>query len=399
LGTPNQLKSFSSNFNIDGAKYRFCFDLDNTLVSYPKISGDYSSVEPIKRVINFSNFLYDQGHTIIIHTARRMRTHGGNVGRVQADISKITFDTLDKFDIKYHEIYFGKPYAQFYIDDLAVSAFGDLEKETGFYNIHPKTRDHNKIEIFDNYIIKTSEYIDGEKYFYQNIPDISKKYFPKLLGYDNNSIKLSKIEGIPISFLNTSGILTEKILSNLFTSLDFLHKNKPIESNINIYSNYLSKFNERIDSYDFSNYDGFMKLKNELIQFLDKYESEKRGIAGLIHGDPVLTNILIDSKDCIKFIDMRGKLGSELSIYGDLFYDWAKLYQSIIGYDYILMDKDLNYDNINKNKLIFEDFIINKFGEDKLDNIKQITKSLILTLIPIHNNYRCQMFYNLIKTI
>lgn len=399
LGTPNQLKSFSSNFNIDGYKYRFCFDLDNTLVSYPKIEGDYSSVEPIKRVINFSNFLYDQGHTIIIHTARRMRTHAGNVGRVQADIAKITYDTLDKFDIKYHEIYFGKPYAQFYIDDLAVSTFSDLEKETGFYNIHPKTRDHNSIEIFDNYIIKTSEYIDGEKYFYQNIPNISKKYFPELLGYDNNSIKLSKIEGIPISFLNTSGILTEKILSNLFTSLDFLHQNKPNESNINIYSNYLNKFNKRIDSYDFSSYDGFIELKNELIQFLDKYETEKRGIVGLIHGDPVLTNTLIDSKDYIKFIDMRGKLGNELSIYGDIFYDWAKLYQSIIGYDYILMDKDLNYDNINKNKLIFENFIVNKFGEDKLDDIKQITKSLILTLIPIHNNHRCQMFYNLIKTI
>ena len=32
-------------------KLRICFDLDNTLVSYPKVKGDYSSVEPITKNI------------------------------------------------------------------------------------------------------------------------------------------------------------------------------------------------------------------------------------------------------------------------------------------------------------------------------------------------------------
>jgi capsule biosynthesis phosphatase len=140
LGTPNQLKSFSSNLNSYNEKYRFCFDLDNTLVTYPEIDGDYTSVKPIQRTINFLNFLHSQGHTIIIYTARRMKTHSSNVGKVQSDIGKITFETLDKFEIKYDEIYFGKPYAHFYIDDLSIKPFDDLEKETGFYNIHPETR-------------------------------------------------------------------------------------------------------------------------------------------------------------------------------------------------------------------------------------------------------------------
>jgi len=60
LGTPNQLKSFSSNLNTDNSKYRFCFDLDNTLVTYPEIEGDYTSVKPINRTINFLNFLHSQ---------------------------------------------------------------------------------------------------------------------------------------------------------------------------------------------------------------------------------------------------------------------------------------------------------------------------------------------------
>ena len=36
---------------------------------------------------------------------------------------------------------------------------------------------------------------------------------------------------------------------------------------------------------------------------------------------------------------MRGKVGDKLTIYGDWLYDWAKIYQSIIGYDEILLSK------------------------------------------------------------
>ena len=50
-----------------------------------------------------------------------MRTHSGNVGAVVRDIGKVTIDTLDKYSIPYDEIYFGKPYAHFYIDDLAIN--------------------------------------------------------------------------------------------------------------------------------------------------------------------------------------------------------------------------------------------------------------------------------------
>ena len=77
--------------------------------------------------------LYAQGHTIIILTGRRMRTHSGNVAAVIADIGATTINSLKRYGIPYHELAFGKPYAQFYIDDLAVNACDDIYKETGFY--------------------------------------------------------------------------------------------------------------------------------------------------------------------------------------------------------------------------------------------------------------------------
>lgn len=397
LGTPNQLKTFSSNLNQSNEKYRFCFDLDNTLVTYPEISGDYSSVKPLSNTINFLNFLHSLGHTIIIHTARRMRTHGGNVGKVQVDIGMITIETLNKFGIKYDELYFGKPYAHFYIDDLSIKPFDNLEKETGFYNVHPETRSHNRIEIFDNYIIKYSTSIEGERYYYENIPSEFKYLFPSILESGEDYIKLEKIHGIPISFLNVNNTLTEKILLKILYEFYHLHQNSIEIENINIYSNYYDKVLNRIKSYDFSSYENFETTSSKILEFLRSYEDNKSGRFGIIHGDPVFTNILIDTKDNLKMIDMRGKIGNVLTIYGDIFYDYAKIYQSLIGYDHILMGKEIDTEFLNKNIEVFDNFIIQHYGVENLINIKNITNSLLLSLIPLHDNDKCIKYYNLIN--
>ncbi len=132
LGTPAQLRSFCTSWRLQPT-LRICFDLDHTLVTAPRVSGDYSTCEPIPENIAYCRQLYEQGHTIIIATGRRMRTHKGNVAAVVADVGQITLKSLQDCGIPYHEISFGKPYAQFYIDDLAVSAFTDLPKAIGFY--------------------------------------------------------------------------------------------------------------------------------------------------------------------------------------------------------------------------------------------------------------------------
>jgi capsule biosynthesis phosphatase len=130
LGTPEQLSNFMKT--VKSVFKRFCFDLDNTLVTPPRTPGDYSTCEPIKNMIAYVRKLYAEGHFIIIHTARRMRTHRGNVGAVVADVGLQTLVQLQRFDVPYHELIFGKPYADFYIDDKAVIALvDDITKETG----------------------------------------------------------------------------------------------------------------------------------------------------------------------------------------------------------------------------------------------------------------------------
>ena len=99
----------------------------------------YISAESSSRLLHgqVCRALHAQGHTIIIATARRMRTHKGNVPAVVADIGEITLRQLREMGIPHDEISFGKPWAQFYVDDLAVNAHRDLHKEIGFYPQSP----------------------------------------------------------------------------------------------------------------------------------------------------------------------------------------------------------------------------------------------------------------------
>jgi hypothetical protein len=85
-----------------------------------------------------------------------MKTHKGNVGAIVADIGKVTFESLDKFDIPYDEIHFGKPYANFYVDDLAVNANSSLDKAIGIYNTNTPPRSFNKVEYTNDTVTKTT---------------------------------------------------------------------------------------------------------------------------------------------------------------------------------------------------------------------------------------------------
>jgi capsule biosynthesis phosphatase len=412
LGTPIQLKFFYNNYPKNSCftmlnkikTMRFCFDLDNTLVTFPKIKNDYTSVEPIEKNINFLRYLKSFGHTIIIHTARRMKTHHGNIGKIMSDVGKITFDTLLKYDIPYDEIYFGKPYADIYIDDLGLNCFSDLDKELGFYMDQIQPRDFNQLErnTIDIYT-KYSNDLSGEIYYYNNIPKSVKDMFPIMFDYDANKntwYKIEQIKGLTCSTLYNSELLTKTTLHSIMASLNRLHDlNIEDGEDVNIYKNYSEKMELRYNSYNYSRFKDYEKTYGEILSFLKDYEANQKGKKVVIHGDTVLTNIMINEFDKIKFIDMRGKVGDTLTICGDWLYDWAKLYQSLIGYDTILMDKVVSPDYKNEMLAIFEEYFMSNHTKEDFSNMKMITKSLLLTLIPIHNNEKCQEYYNLISKI
>jgi len=405
LGTPLQLKFFYNNYPQKSSlnnesviiKKRICFDLDNTLVTFPTVRGDYTSVKPIEKNINFLKYLKSFGNTIIIYTARRMKTHSGNIGKINSDIGKITFETLDKFNIPYDEIYFGKPYADLYIDDLALNCFDDLEKESGYYNNKIEPRDFHTIHMdsFDT-IIKKGD-LKGENYYYENIPSPLKDMFPLYILGTSKSITIEKINGLTVTELYLSKNLNTHTFIHILNSVNRIHNCDIInDDDINLYENYASKLINRYKNFDYSTFENSKYMYESILVKLQDYEKNKEGIKKIVHGDPVFTNIIINNYGKIKFIDMRGKVGDKLTICGDWLYDWAKVYQSIIGYDEILLSKIIDTEYKKNTIDVFKNYFIDKFSEKDFENVKIITKSLIFTLIPLHNNEKCIKYYNLL---
>ena len=97
---------------------RIVFDLDGVICELKKPSESYSDVNPKKKVIQKMRALKEEGHYLIIHTGRHMRTCEGDVTKVIEKIGKVTEDWLEKWKVPYDELVFGKPYADVYIDDL-----------------------------------------------------------------------------------------------------------------------------------------------------------------------------------------------------------------------------------------------------------------------------------------
>jgi capsule biosynthesis phosphatase len=381
VGTPLQLKIYcEANTKINTK--RFCFDLDNTLVSYPKISGDYSTVEPIQKNVEYLRFLKESGHYIIVYTARRMKTHNGNIGSIVADIGKVTIETLSKFNIPYDELIFGKPHADFYIDDLGVNCFHNIDKILGFVDTRIEPRNFNTIKYEKNSVIKNTNN-KGEVYWYNNMPKGIEKFFPNILSAEGNRIEMEKIRGINYSYLYTNGALREMDIDELISKIKILHMSVTDRCDeINYSKNYGDKIKERylsnMEIYD--KIEGSNEIFLLIMEKIRKYENSDKIKIGVIHGDPVFTNVFL-TENGIKFIDPRGKIGDEFSIFGDVYYDFAKIYQSILGYDFILNDLDFNFEYQEKIIARFE----SNFSELEIGIVKDIAASLIFSLIPLHN--------------
>ncbi|UJR24377.1 hypothetical protein I4U23_005754 [Adineta vaga] len=446
VGTPDHLDQFLRRLKTKESpaavrKMRFCFDFDNTLVSHPSKYGDYESVEPKIQNIQLLRELHAVGHHITIQTARRMKTHNGNVGGVIADIGRVTMETLVKLRIPYDELLFGKPCADVYIEDSAIHALIDTTKEIGWALDHAEEDFQNKkqlkgfvsprhfhtIQQLDNLIIKSSstDCLQGEIYFYQNIPPSIRDIFPHLDRIETNknagvsSIVMRKVNGITYSHLFTNLCLTKRRLLKFLSSLKRIHLSLSIEStspNSDIYANYsdkiIARYNQYIDVYNAldahfkssinSSVIRSVEFLHYLLDYFIEYKGSKRGQqTPVIHGDPVFSNALLTPDSRVVFLDMRGSLADKTSLQGDLNYDLAKVYQSLTGYDFILLNKvELLSKSVVKIYLselvdLFKDFISREYSNvPDITDIKMITAQLYFSLIPLHSTFQHQtQFY------
>lgn len=379
---------------------RFCFDLDNTLVTFPATPGDYTTCRPIEDKVRFVRRLHGEGHTIIIHTARRMKTHKSNAGAVVQDIGLLTLQQLKEFDIPYDEIYFGKPHADFYVDDRGVNPYEpNFYERFGFiYNTSDPVVNklpnncYNTITRHDDKITKLGRhpYIDGEIFFYKtisSIPELSG-LFPTYHASQGTSLTIEYLHSIPLTKLYTNGTLTESVVNKALDILDRLHSQPIIErlTDEQYAMNYAPKLRSRFNPSDYP-FEGAENVLQKLCCFLDEYAARRMpaNIVGAVHGDYWMSNILLTYTDQIKLIDMKGCVGTMLTITGDKMYDYCKLYQSVIGYDHAVNDAEEDTPYMKK---INEHFMreMEKRGVLSRD-LRIITASLMFGSIPFNKDF------------
>jgi len=94
---------------------KICCDIDGVLAT-KTLQNNYSTATAIQENVALINALYEKGHHIVLFTARGYRSG--------IDWKEITVKQMRLWGVKYHEILFGKPDADIYIDDnfLDISA-------------------------------------------------------------------------------------------------------------------------------------------------------------------------------------------------------------------------------------------------------------------------------------
>jgi len=101
---------------------RLVVDLDGTLtLDDPEVA--YADKVPNLTLIEKLKDYRAQGFEIAVATARNMRTHNGNIGKINALTLPVITEWLDRHEVPYDEIYVGKPWCGhdgFHIDDKSI---------------------------------------------------------------------------------------------------------------------------------------------------------------------------------------------------------------------------------------------------------------------------------------
>ena len=108
---------------IESSAGTIVMDVDGTLCDIKHPDQSYAEVQPRELIIARLREYKRSGYWIVLFTSRNMRTYANSIGLINKHTAPILLEWLDKWDVPYDEILFGKPWTQklgFYVDDRAI---------------------------------------------------------------------------------------------------------------------------------------------------------------------------------------------------------------------------------------------------------------------------------------
>lgn len=104
-------------------KMTFILDIDGTICPIKKKNETYEELVPYSEMLEKIRYYKEHGAKIVLFTSRNMNSYQGNIGLINVHTAKILLNWLDKWEIPYDEIIYGKPWPGhegFYVDDRAI---------------------------------------------------------------------------------------------------------------------------------------------------------------------------------------------------------------------------------------------------------------------------------------
>ncbi len=228
-----------------------------------------------------------------------------------------------------------------------------------------KCRPFNRITVDGNVLTKEAVDEQGRKLaareclWYEKAREKNSKILPYI--YETNPLKMEYIKGKNIYECFLSFEEKKEILKKLVDALHRLHQSEAVVADsFSIKEAYFHKTMERLakieDLVPFAR-EKSIKINGKTCRNIYFYKRElEQKLEQLtcrqfhfIHGDCTFSNLMLREDGNPVLIDPRGYFGFT-ELYGDVRYDWAKLYYSIVG----------NYDRFN-----LKDFRL-EIGEDEV---------------------------------
>lgn len=216
-----------------------------------------------------------------------------------------------------------------------------------------KCRPFNKMTIKGDLIIKEGIDEQGrklavrEKAWYSKVADKNFTNIPKI--YSLDPLTMEKIEGKNIyEYTDIPFEQKKEILKQIISCLKSVHALERVEADKGSLDDaYIGKTVVRLEKVrnlvPFAN-DEFVTVNGRKCRNIFYHWDEVKKIVEsyypsefrLIHGDCTFSNMMLRTDGSPVLIDPRGYFGKN-ELYGDVAYDWAKVYYSIVG----------NYDQFN----------------------------------------------------
>lgn len=103
--------------------YTFVIDVDGTICPIKKSDEKYENLVPYSDIVEKIRYYKNLGARIVLYTSRNMNTYKGNLDLIHQFTAPVLTAWLEKWDIPYDEIIYGKVwpgFKGFYVDDRTV---------------------------------------------------------------------------------------------------------------------------------------------------------------------------------------------------------------------------------------------------------------------------------------